>query len=49
MSCTLELPYAVCDTVQQIPFWQLSVDHIMDVRKDVHYQVKHRLYNALDT
>ena len=27
-----------------VPFWQLSIDHNMDV----HYQVKHRLYYALD-
>ena len=32
------------DTGQQIPFWQLSIDHNMDVHKDVRYQVKHRLY-----
>ena len=27
-------------TGQQMPFWQLSIDHNMDV----HYQVKHRFY-----
>ena len=26
------------------PSWQLSIDHNMDVYKDVQYQVKHRLY-----
>jgi len=26
------------------PFWQLQIDYSMDVHKDVHYQVKHRLY-----
>ena len=32
------------DTSQRIPFRQLSIDYNMDVHKDVHYQVKHRLY-----
>ena len=31
------------DTGQRIPFWQLSIDHNMDVHKDFHLQVKHRL------
>ena len=42
MSCILDP--AVQSDGQQIPFWQLSIDHNMDVHKDVHYQAKHRLY-----
>ena len=30
--------------VSEYPFWQLSIDHNMDIHKDVHYQVKQRLY-----
>ena len=26
------------------PFWQLSIDDNINVHKDVHYQVKHRLH-----
>ena len=37
----------VGDTGQQIPFWQLSMDHNMDVHKDVHLQVNADY--ALDT
>ena len=45
MSCALELAMQSCDTGQQIPFWQLSINHNLDVYKDVQvYQVKHRLY-----
>ena len=41
-----EPPMQSLTLVSIYPFWQLSIDHN---RKDVHYQVKHRLYNALDT
>ena len=35
----------VSDTGQQILFWQLSIDHNVDVPdKDVHYPVRYRLY-----
>ena len=40
MSCTLRPSLQSGDTGQR----QLSIDHNMDVHKDVHYQVKHRLY-----
>ena len=40
----LRLQYNQVTLVHGCPFWQLSVDHNMDVHKDVHYQVKHRLY-----
>ena len=30
--------------VSGYPFWQLQIDYNMDVHKDVHYQVTHRLY-----
>ena len=46
VSCTLEPVIQSCDTGQWIPFWQLSIDRNMDVYKDIHYQVKHRLYMA---
>ena len=36
--------YSQVTLVSRYPFWQLSIDHNMDVHKDVHYQVKHRLY-----
>ena len=39
MSCTLEPAIHSCDTGQQIPFRQLSIDHNVDVHKGVHYQV----------
>ena len=38
-SCTLEPAIQSCDTVQRIPLRQLSIDHNMDVYKDVPYQV----------
>ena len=44
MSCTFEPVIQSGDSGQQIHFWQLSLDHNMDVHKGVHYQVKHRLY-----
>ena len=44
MKCTLEPALQSGDTGQQIPFWQLSIDNNMDVQKDVHLWVKHRLY-----
>ena len=47
LSCTLGLAIQSCDTGQRILFWQLSINHNMDVHKDVHYQVKHRLYICL--
>ena len=37
----------VGDTGQRIPFWQLSMDHNMDVHKDVHLLVNADY--ALDT
>ena len=43
----LRLQYNQVTLVSGCPFWQLSVDHNMDVHKDVHYQVKHRLYTAI--
>ena len=49
MSCTLEPMIQSGDTGQQIPFWQLSIYRDMDVHRDVHNQVKHRLCYALDT
>ena len=42
MSFTLEPAIHSSDT--GYPFLQLSIDRNMDVHKDVHYQVKHRLY-----
>ena len=36
--------YSQVTLVSGYPFWQLSIDHNMDVHKDVHYQLKHRLY-----
>ena len=46
MSCKNEPVIQSCDTGQQVTlFWQLSIDHNMDVQ----YQVKHRLYAALDS
>ena len=44
MSCTFELWYSQVTLVSRCPFWQLAIDHNMDVHNDVHYQVKHRLY-----
>ena len=44
MSCTLEAAIQSGDTGLRIPFWQLSIDHSVDVHKGVHYEVKHRLY-----
>ena len=44
MSWTLEPMIQSDDTGQQIPFWQLSIDHNMDGHEDVHYQGQHRLY-----
>ena len=44
MSCTFELWYSQVTLVSRCPFWQLSIDHNMDVHNDVHYQVKHRWY-----
>ena len=46
MSCTLETVIQLGDTGQRIPFLLMSIGHNMDVHKDVHYQVKHRLYMA---
>ena len=44
MSCKLEPVIQSCDIGQWYPFWQLSIDHNIDVHKDVHYQIKHTLY-----
>ena len=44
MSCSLEGAIQHVTLVSGYPFRQLSIDHNMDVHKDVHYQVKHRLY-----
>ena len=44
----LNLWYSHVTLVSTYPFWQLSIEHNMDVYKDVHYQVKHIAY-ALDT
>ena len=44
MSCPFELWYSQVTLVSGCPFWQLSIDHKMDVHNDVHYQVKHRWY-----
>ena len=35
----------LCDTGHRLPFFELPIDHNVDV----HYQVKHRMYNVLDT
>ena len=40
----LSLRYSQVTLVSEYPFWQLSIDHNMDVHKDVQYQIKHRLY-----
>ena len=40
----LSLQYSQVTLVSEYPFWQLSIDHNMDVHKDVQYQIKHRLY-----
>ena len=40
----LNLWYSQVTLVSGYPFWQLPIYHNMDVQKDVHYQVKHRLY-----
>jgi len=45
MSCTLELWYSLMTLATGSLFWQLLIDHNVDV----HYQVKHRMYNVLDT
>ena len=44
MSCKLEPVIQSCDIGQWYPFWQLSIDHNINVHKDVHYQIKHTLY-----
>ena len=44
MSCAFELWYSQVTLVSRCPFWQLSIDHNMDLHNDVHYQVKHRWY-----
>ena len=36
MSCTLEPAIQSDGTDQRIPFWQLSIDHKMDVHQVVH-------------
>ena len=36
--------WAQVTQVGECPFWQLSINHNMDIHKDVHYQVKHTLY-----
>ena len=36
--------YNQVTVVSGYPFWQLQIDYNMDVHKDVHYQVTHRLY-----
>ena len=36
--------YGHVTLISGYPFWQLSIDHNMNVHKDVHYQVKNRLY-----
>ena len=33
LSCTIEPVVQSCDTGQWIPFWQLSIEHNMDVHK----------------
>ena len=40
----LNLWYSHVTLVSTYPFWQLSIEHNMDVYKDVHYQVKHILH-----
>ena len=44
MSWRLEPALQSGDIGQRQPFWQLSIDYNMDVNKDVHYQVKRRLF-----
>ena len=44
MSCTLEPAMHSGNTGQRMPLLKLSIDLNMDVHKDAHYQVKHRLY-----
>ena len=44
MSCTLEPAMQSGNTGQRMPLLKLSIDLNMDVHKDAHYQVKHRLY-----
>ena len=39
MRCELEPVIQPCRTGQRVPFWQLSIDHNIDV----HCQVEHRL------
>ena len=34
--------YSQVTLISRYPFWQLSIDHNMDLHKDVHYQVKQR-------
>ena len=40
----LSVRYSHATLLSGYRYWQLSIDHNMDVHKDVHYQVKHRLY-----
>ena len=47
MSCTLASRYSQVTLVSGYPFWQFLIDHNKGVSarlKDVHHQVKHRLY-----
>ena len=39
--------YIYVTLVSRYTFWQLSIENNKDVHKDVHYQVKHRLYMPL--
>ena len=41
--------YSQVILVSGYPFWQLSIDHNMDVHKDVGYQVQTQTAYALDT
>ena len=41
--------YSQVILVSRYPFWQLSIDHNMDVHKNVRYQVQTQIVYALDT
>ena len=47
MSCTLASRYSQVTLVSGYPFWQFLIDHNKGVLKDVHHQVKHRLYRYM--
>ena len=42
-------PYSQMTLVSGYSFWQLSIDHNMDVHKDVQYQSQTQIVYALDT